>query len=169
MTTDPQGTAPARTPWGLRAFALLRALALAPLLALGPALAWAQISLQSVSSSVQGGVEVVRIEFSQPLASPPAGFAVQTPPRIALDFTGVSNALSSGLVEVAPLPPSAASAPAAASILTLACSAVVLPGRALLLKRQSERIGSKAAQSAQETTQAWFRLQRERALRAHEA
>jgi type IV pilus assembly protein PilQ len=73
---------------------------LAPLLALGPALAWAQISLQSVSSSVQGGVEVVRIEFSQPLASPPAGFAVQTPPRIALDFTGVSNALSSGLVEV---------------------------------------------------------------------
>ena len=100
MTTDPAGTAPKRTRWGLRALALLRTLALAPLLALGPALAWAQISLQSVSSSVQGGVEVVRIEFSQPLASPPAGFAVQTPPRIALDFTGVSNALSSGLVEV---------------------------------------------------------------------
>ena len=100
MTTDPAGTAPKRTRWGLQALALLRTLALAPLLALGPALAWAQISLQSVSSSVQGGVEVVRIEFSQPLASPPAGFAVQTPPRIALDFTGVSNALSSGLVEV---------------------------------------------------------------------
>jgi type IV pilus assembly protein PilQ len=100
MTTDPAGTAPKRTRWGLQALALLRTLALAPLLALGPALAWAQISLQSVSSSVQGSVEVVRIEFSQPLASPPAGFAVQTPPRIALDFTGVSNALSSGLVEV---------------------------------------------------------------------
>ncbi|MCE2690305.1 MAG: type IV pilus secretin PilQ [Rubrivivax sp.] len=100
MTTDPAGTAPKRTRWGLRVLALLRTLALAPLLALGPALAWAQISLQSVSSSVQGGVEVVRIEFSQPLASPPAGFAVQTPPRIALDFTGVSNALSSGQVEV---------------------------------------------------------------------
>ena len=100
MTTDPTGTSPQRTHWGWwRAF-LLRALALAPLLALGPALAWAQISLQSVSSSVQGGVEVVRIEFSQPLVRPPAGFAVQTPPRIALDFAGVSNALSSGLVEV---------------------------------------------------------------------
>ena len=100
MTTDLNGTSPQRTRWGLRALDLLRALALAPLLALGPALAWAQISLQSVSSSVQGGVEVVRIEFSQPLVRPPTGFAVQTPPRIALDFAGVSNALSSGLVEV---------------------------------------------------------------------
>jgi type IV pilus assembly protein PilQ len=86
-----------RAAWAL---ALLRALALLPLLVLGPALAWAQVSLQSVSSSVQGGVEVVRIEFSQPLVRPPVGFAVQTPPRIALDFAGVSNALSSGLVEV---------------------------------------------------------------------
>jgi type IV pilus assembly protein PilQ len=49
---------------------------------------------------MQGGVEVVRIEFSQPLVRPPAGFTVQTPPRIALDFAGVSSALSSGLVEV---------------------------------------------------------------------
>ncbi|MEI8267716.1 MAG: type IV pilus secretin PilQ [Betaproteobacteria bacterium] len=78
----------------------MRALAFAPLLALAPALAWAQVSLQAVSSSLQGGVEVVRIEFSQPLARLPAGFAVQTPPRIALDFAGVSNALSTGLVEV---------------------------------------------------------------------
>jgi type IV pilus assembly protein PilQ len=78
----------------------MRALAFAPLLALGSALAWAQVSLQSVSSSMQGGVEVVRIEFSQPLVRPPAGFTVQTPPRIALDFAGVSSALSSGLVEV---------------------------------------------------------------------
>jgi type IV pilus assembly protein PilQ len=71
-----------------------------PLLALAPILSWAQIALQSVSSSVQGGVEIVRLEFNQPLTRPPAGFAVQTPPRIALDFAGVSNALSSGLVEV---------------------------------------------------------------------
>lgn len=100
MTTDPHGTAPAGTRGRLRALALMRALALAPLLALGPALAWAQVSLQAVSSSLQGGVEVVRIEFNQPLVRPPAGFAIQTPPRIALDFAGVSNALSSGLVEV---------------------------------------------------------------------
>lgn len=100
MTTDPHGTAPAGTRGRLRALALMRALALAPLLALGPALVWAQVSLQAVSSSLQGGVEVVRIEFNQPLVRPPAGFAIQTPPRIALDFAGVSNALSSGLVEV---------------------------------------------------------------------
>ena len=100
MSTDPHGTVPAGTRGRLRAMALMRALALAPLLALGPALAWAQASLQAVSSSLQGGVEVVRIEFSQPLVRPPAGFAVQTPPRIALDFAGVSSALNSGLVEV---------------------------------------------------------------------
>jgi type IV pilus assembly protein PilQ len=100
MTTDPHGTVPACTRGRLRALALMRALALAPLLVLGPALAWAQASLQAVSTSLQGGVEVVRIEFSQPLVRLPAGFAVQTPPRIALDFAGVSNALSSGLVEV---------------------------------------------------------------------
>ncbi len=100
MTIDPHGTAQVRTCWRLRALALMRALAFAPLLALGPALAWAQVNLQAVSSSLQGGVEVVRIEFSQPLVRLPVGFAVQTPPRIALDFAGVSNALSTGLVEV---------------------------------------------------------------------
>ena len=100
MTPDPLGAAPQRS-WGwVQALALLRALAVATLLAKGSAVAWAQVSLQSVSSSVQGGVEVVRIEFSQPLNRQPAGFAVQTPPRIALDFAGVSNALSSGLVAV---------------------------------------------------------------------
>ena len=100
MTADPYEATPVRTRRGFRALALMRALAFAPLLALGSALAWAQVSLQSVSSSMQGGVEVVRIEFSQPLVRPPAGFTVQTPPRIALDFAGVSSALSSGLVEV---------------------------------------------------------------------
>ncbi len=70
------------------------------LLVMVPAWSWAQVALQSVSSTVQGGVEIVRIEFSQPLARPPAGFAVQAPPRIALDFPGVSSGTSQGLVEV---------------------------------------------------------------------
>jgi type IV pilus assembly protein PilQ len=98
MTRDSlrQQVARARVVW----VAVFRAWMFWPLLGLVPALSWAQIALQSVSSTVQGGVEVVRIEFNQPLTSPPAGFTVQTPPRIALDFAGVSSALSSGLVEV---------------------------------------------------------------------
>jgi len=72
-------------------------------LALLPPLGWAQATstaIQSVSASVQGGVEVVRIEFTQPLAALPAGFAVQTPPRVALDFPSVTNAMGRSLVEV---------------------------------------------------------------------
>ena len=98
MRHDRRGAAPTRA-W-IKRPALYRAWFAWTLLALAPALSWAQIALQSVSSSMQGGVEVVRLEFDQPLTRPPAGFAVQTPPRIALDFAGVTNALSSSLVEV---------------------------------------------------------------------
>jgi type IV pilus assembly protein PilQ len=49
--------------------------------------------VESVSSSLQGGVEVVRIDFSQPLEAVPAGFAIQSPARIALDIPGASNGL----------------------------------------------------------------------------
>jgi type IV pilus assembly protein PilQ len=68
-----------------------------------PAFGWAQSAapaIQSVSASLQGGVEVVRIEFNQPLPALPAGFSVQTPPRVALDFPSVTNAMGRSLVEV---------------------------------------------------------------------
>ena len=84
----------------VRDWARSRAWIVCQVLALAPVLSWAQVALQSVTSSVQGNVEVVRIEFSKPLTRLPAGFVVQAPPRIALDFPGVSNAMSSGLVEV---------------------------------------------------------------------
>lgn len=68
---------------------------------LGSALgAWAQNAIQSINSSQQGASDVVRIELSEPLAAVPAGFAVQTPPRIAIDLPGVSNALGRGSVEL---------------------------------------------------------------------
>ena len=51
--------------------------------------AYAQNAIQSVTSSIQGGTEVVRLDFAEPLAAPPAGFAVQVPARIALDFPNV--------------------------------------------------------------------------------
>ncbi|MES3015909.1 MAG: type IV pilus secretin PilQ [Pseudomonadota bacterium] len=62
--------------------------------------AWAQNAIQSINSSQQGGVDVVRVELSEPLAAVPAGFAVQTPPRIALDLPGVGSALGRSSVDI---------------------------------------------------------------------
>lgn len=56
--------------------------------------------VESVTSTVQGGVEVVRIDFSQPLAAVPNGFTIQTPARIALDVPGVSNGLGKSSVDL---------------------------------------------------------------------
>jgi type IV pilus assembly protein PilQ len=65
-----------------------------------PLIARAQNVVEAVSSSIQGGVEVVRIDFSQPLQSIPAGFAIQAPARIALDVPGASNGLGRSTVEI---------------------------------------------------------------------
>ncbi len=65
-----------------------------------PAVAWAQNAIQSITSSQQAGSEVVRIEMSQPLTAVPTGFSVQTPPRIAIDLPGVSNAMGRNSIEV---------------------------------------------------------------------
>ncbi|HSI53825.1 MAG TPA: type IV pilus secretin PilQ [Ramlibacter sp.] len=60
----------------------------------------AQTAVESVTSSIQGGVEVVRIDFSQPLAAVPAGFVIQAPARIALDVPGATNGLGRSTVEI---------------------------------------------------------------------
>nr|WP_313603650.1 type IV pilus secretin PilQ [Comamonas jiangduensis] len=67
--------------------------------ALATAHAWAA-SVQSVTGSMQGGGEVVRIELSEPLAQPVTGFSIQSPARIALDFPGTSNAMGHSLVDI---------------------------------------------------------------------
>ncbi len=78
-----------------------RARGLALALFFGAALnAWAQNSIQSINSTQQAGSEVVRVEFSEPLPAVPTGFAVQTPPRIALDLPGVTNALGRSTIDV---------------------------------------------------------------------
>jgi type IV pilus assembly protein PilQ len=79
--------------------AAVAALSAAGALLLAPA-AWAQNAIQSITSSQQAGTEVVRIEMSEPLASVPNGFSVQSPPRIAIDLPGVGNALGRNTVEV---------------------------------------------------------------------
>ena len=60
----------------------------------------AQNAIESVTSSMQSGAEVIRIDFSQPLAAAPTGFAIQSPARVALDFPGVTNAIGRNAIEV---------------------------------------------------------------------
>jgi type IV pilus assembly protein PilQ len=67
---------------------------------LATAAARAQTVVEAVTSSIQGGVEVVRVDFSQPLQAVPAGFAVQAPARIALDIPGATNGLGKSTVEI---------------------------------------------------------------------
>lgn len=67
---------------------------------LASAWAHAQNAIQSVTGGVQGGVEVIRIETSEPLAAIPTGFTIQAPARIALDFPGVVNNMGRNSVEM---------------------------------------------------------------------
>ena len=77
-----------------------RAAVAALVLFAGAAPAWAQNAIQSINSSQQAGNEVVRIELSEPLASVPNGFTVQTPPRVAIDLPGVTNGLGRSTVDI---------------------------------------------------------------------
>jgi type IV pilus assembly protein PilQ len=61
---------------------------------------YAQNAIQSVTTSIQGGVDVVRVELKQDLSVVPAGFVIQSPARIALDFVGVENALGKSNIEI---------------------------------------------------------------------
>ena len=62
--------------------------------------AHAEPRIQSVSSSLQGGVEVVRVDLSEPLTAVPAGFVVQSPARVALDLPGVTNGLKQSSLDL---------------------------------------------------------------------
>jgi type IV pilus assembly protein PilQ len=62
--------------------------------------AQAQVAIEAVSGSLQSGAEVVKIDFTQPLAGLPSGFTIQSPARIALDFPGISNAMGRSTVEI---------------------------------------------------------------------
>jgi type IV pilus assembly protein PilQ len=67
---------------------------------LSPVAAWAQNAIQAITSSQQSGTEVIRVELSEPLAAVPNGFAVQAPPRIAIDLPGVSNGLGRNNIDI---------------------------------------------------------------------
>ncbi len=66
---------------------------------------WAQApaagnAIQAVTASVQGGVEVIRIDLTEPLTAVPTGFSIQSPARIALDFPGINNAMGRSTVDI---------------------------------------------------------------------
>ena len=91
--TSNQQEKPTMSRWPARTLALV-------LLAVSSASAWAENTIQSITSSQQAGAEVVRVELSEPLAALPSGFSIQTPPRIALDLPGVGNAMGKASVEI---------------------------------------------------------------------
>lgn len=80
----------------------LRSAALGIMLVAGlpSAMAQAANAIEAVSGSVQGGVEVIRIDLAQPLTALPTGFSIQAPARIALDFPGVNNAMGRSAVDM---------------------------------------------------------------------
>jgi type IV pilus assembly protein PilQ len=63
-------------------------------------LAQAQVAIESVNGSLQGGVEVVKVDLSQALTDLPAGFSIQSPARIALDFPNVVSAMGRSNIEI---------------------------------------------------------------------
>ena len=81
-----------RRPW--------RRLALVLLSVTASSWVWAQTAIEAVTGTLQGGVEVVKIDLTQALSALPSGFAIQSPARIALDFPGVSSAMGRSTVEV---------------------------------------------------------------------
>jgi type IV pilus assembly protein PilQ len=62
--------------------------------------ALAQNAIQSLTGSVQSGVDVIRIETAEPLGAVPSGFTIQSPARIALDFPGVVNGIGRSALEI---------------------------------------------------------------------
>ena len=49
-------------------------------------------------SALAGGRVAIKVQTSQPMANPPAGFTLSNPPRIALDFPGAANGLSTSTI-----------------------------------------------------------------------
>jgi len=82
-----------KNPKEIRIMTMWRTWGMAAMLAVCAPAALAQSVIQSITSTQQAGADVVRIELSEALSAVPAGFAIQQPPRIAIDLPGVGSAL----------------------------------------------------------------------------
>ena len=69
----------------------LRNSTLIAVLSFASLLAHAQNVIEAVTGSTQSGVEVIKIDLTQALNVPPAGFSIQTPARIVLDLPNVGS------------------------------------------------------------------------------
>ncbi|MBN8504129.1 MAG: type IV pilus secretin PilQ [Burkholderiales bacterium] len=66
-----------------------------------PTWSWAQNTIRGIQTAQQAGVEILRIEFAEPLKEVPRGFTIQSPARIALDLPGdLINGLGRNNVEI---------------------------------------------------------------------
>jgi type IV pilus assembly protein PilQ len=61
------------------------------------AASWAGNSIEQASVSLQGDSEVLRLQFSEKIDFDPKSFSIQSPPRISIDFPGVSSAIGRNL------------------------------------------------------------------------
>ncbi len=89
-----------KNPMATKAKFMCQRAFLALAFALASVSSYAQIAIESVSGSLQGGVEVVKVELSQALSALPTSFSIQSPARIALDFPGVFNAMGRSTVDI---------------------------------------------------------------------
>ncbi|MEI7456240.1 MAG: type IV pilus secretin PilQ [Nitrosomonadales bacterium] len=78
----------------IRTAGIAKAALLSLLMVCGQAQAQAQNKITALSVSEAGpGLTVIKVEMAEPLNNPPAGFTINVPPRIALDFPNTENAL----------------------------------------------------------------------------
>jgi type IV pilus assembly protein PilQ len=87
-----QNTWSARAPW--------KKLFLGLALTVATLVSHAQTAIESVTGSVQGGLEAIRIDLSQALTAVPSGFTIQSPARIALDFPGITNGMGRSTIDI---------------------------------------------------------------------
>ena len=82
--------------------ACLRTFFMAAMLGIAAGPSHAQNSIESVNVSPQpGGKVVIRVGLKDALASAPAGFTVNNPPRLAFDFVNTGNSLGRNVQNIA--------------------------------------------------------------------
>ncbi len=57
-------------------------------------------AIESVSANQQGSNVIVKILLKNPVAKPPVGFTISSPARIALDFSGTTNATGTAVQDI---------------------------------------------------------------------
>lgn len=57
-------------------------------------------AIQSINANQQGSNVIIKVLLKNPIVKPPVGFSITSPARIALDFSGTSNALGKSVQEI---------------------------------------------------------------------